>query len=510
MSNDWMRIQTKKEIGLMDVLDKLIIISPYGLYKKKNLQPFSCNSIQCLNEELEAVARVKAFIGNRPVASNGIIRLLREIKDIRGSLERSVRDEILNEVELFEIKNQLMVMMEIRKLLIKEEELSIEKIKLIDVDDIVKLLDPENSGMRTFYIYDKYSTLLTEIRDKIANIEKQMWILKKKNKRILEKNLDSSIPEYIDEDLNALNGQLEKLKMQEEEEELRIRQWLSIEIKNSSNRIAQNINAVGELDFILSKARLAIETKSVKPHIAQDGEVSFIEGRHIPLESYLKEKKAEYTPTDIKINKGVTVITGANMGGKTISLKLVALITAMAQLGFHVPAKSATVGLFDFIYFSSGDQQSLQSGLSTFGGEIHGISQVLGRNGEKGLLLIDELARGTNPIEGYGISKGIITYLKKSTFISIVTTHFDGLSNMEDIQHLQVVGLKNINLEELKRELSQVEGKKQVLEKYMDYRLEEMKSSAEVPRDAILVARLMGLNEEILNIAKEAVSEANR
>ena len=113
-------------------------------------------------------------------------------------------------------------------------------------------------------------------------------------------------------------------------------------------------------------------------------------------------------------------------------------------------------------------------------------------------------------MEGYGISKGIITYLKKSTFISIITTHFDGLSNMEDIQHLQVVGLKNINLEEMKRELSKVDGKKQVLEKYMDYRLEEMKSSAEVPRDAILVARLMGLNEEILNIAKEAVSEANR
>src|SRR5690606_38517419 len=133
------------------------------------------------------------------------------------------------------------------------------------------------------------------------------------------------------------------------------------------------------------------------------------------------------------------------------------------QLGFYVPAKEATVGLFDFIYFSSGDQQSIQSGLSTFGGEIHGIGQILSRNGERGLLLIDELARGTNPTEGYGISKGIITYLKKSTFVSLITTHFDGLSNIKGIRHLQVVGLKNINLEDLKSELSKVDGKKQVL-----------------------------------------------
>lgn len=510
MLDHWMSIQTKKEIGLVDVLEKLVIISAYGLWKKNSLQPFSPDSIQCLNGELEAVAQMKGLIENSPSVSNGIIRLLREIKDVRGSLERSIRDEILNEVELFEIKNQLMVMMEIRKLLLKEERISIEKVKLMEMDDIVKLLDPENSGMRTFYIYDQYSTLLTDIRDKIANIEKQMWILKKKNKRVLEKDSEASIPEYIDEDLNRLTLALDQLKMQEEEEELRIRQWLSQEIKNHYDIIFQNIHAIGELDFILSKARFAIESKSVRPEITQNQKIRFVEGRHIPLESHLKEKGAVYTPVDIKIHKGVTVITGANMGGKTISLKLIALITAMAQLGFYVPAKSATVGLFDFIYFSSGDQQSLQSGLSTFGGEIHGISQVLGRNGEKGLLLIDELARGTNPMEGYGISKGIITYLKKSTFISIITTHFDGLSNMEDIQHLQVVGLKNINLEEMKRELSKVDGKKQVLEKYMDYRLEEMKSSAEVPRDAILVARLMGLNEEILNIAKEAVSEANR
>lgn len=100
MSNDWMSTQIKKEIGLMDVLDKLVIVCPYGLSKKNNLQPFSCEEVEDLIEELDALSKIKSFIENSPQACNRVIRLLREIKDVRGSLERAMRDEILNEVEL--------------------------------------------------------------------------------------------------------------------------------------------------------------------------------------------------------------------------------------------------------------------------------------------------------------------------------------------------------------------------------------------------------------------------
>ncbi|QUH19806.1 MutS-related protein [Alkaliphilus sp. B6464] len=510
MSNDWINPQIKKEIGLVEVLDKLVVISQYGMSKKLGLKPFLQEEIQYLIQELDDVSIVKSFMENSPQICNSIIRILKEIKDIRGSFERALRNEILNEIELFEIKNQLMVMAELRRLLLREEELSIEKIKLINIDDIIKLLDPEETGTRTFYIYDKYSTLLTELRDNIAHIEKQMWIEKKKSKGNLQSRLDESSNNARNESLEVLMIELENLKIKEEEEELRIRKWLSLEIKNNNKVILQNINAIGELDFMLAKARLAIETKSVKPNIVDKGRVTFVDGRHIPLESYLKEKGTAYTPIDIELHEGVTVITGSNMGGKTVSLKLVGLIVAMAQLGFYVPAKKATVGLFDFIYFSSGDQQSIQSGLSTFGGEIHGLSKVLNRNGKKGLVLIDELARGTNPIEGYGISKGIITYLKKSTFVSLITTHFDGLSNIKGIKHLQVVGLKNIEVDSLKAHIQKQDYGNQILEKYMDYRLEEIKEGTKVPKDAILVAGLMGLNKEILDIAKRAVEEVDR
>lgn len=208
-------------------------------------------------------------------------------------------------------------------------------------------------------------------------------------------------------------------------------------------------------------------------------------------------------PIDVTLEKGVTLITGANMGGKTITLKLIALIASMAQLGLYVPAREATIGPVSFIYFSSGDEQSQEMGLSTFGGEIYHLKKITDEKKENGLVLIDELARGTNPKEGYAISRGVIEYFKTLQGISVVTTHFDGLSRIKDLRHLQVVGLQGAAPEKLKKELELAEQGMGVLEKYMDYRLEERDPQEEVPKEAIMIARLMGLREDILARAEE-------
>ncbi len=119
----------------------------------------------------------------------------------------------------------------------------------------------------------------------------------------------------------------------------------------------------------------------------------------------------EYTPISIELKEGVSCITGANMGGKTVSLKLVGLLTTMAQHGLLVPAKKMVLGLNNFIKASIGDIQSTEKGLSTFGGEIKLIQEAIELSDKKGLILIDELASGTNPEEGYALSKAIVEYL---------------------------------------------------------------------------------------------------
>jgi DNA mismatch repair ATPase MutS len=109
-----------------------------------------------------------------------------------------------------------------------------------------------------------------------------------------------------------------------------------------------------------------------------------------------------------------------------------------------------------------------------------------------GLLLIDELARGTNPVEGYALSKGIIDFFKKKKMMTIISTHFDGLAD-DGLKHYQVKGLKEIN------ETLDVE----TIDEHMDYRLIPVQSNKRVPKDALNIAKLLGLEEEILRSAEK-------
>ena len=100
------------------------------------------------------------------------------------------------------------------------------------------------------------------------------------------------------------------------------------------------------------------------------------------------------------------------------------------------------------------------------------------------MVLIDELARGTNPKEGFAISKGIIKYLIKKPCISLITTHFDGLVE-EGIKHLQVKGLRNVDYDKI--------GQPEIISEYMDYTIIEIEEESQVPKDAINISRLIGI-----------------
>lgn len=241
---------------------------------------------------------------------------------------------------------------------------------------------------------------------------------------------------------------------------------------------------------------------------------SIVNGRHPAVEERLKRENKSYKPVSVSINEGVTCITGANMGGKTVTLKMIGNLVWLAQMGLFVPAESMTLSLRAFIFVSIGDEQDVDLGLSTFGAEIIKISQAVEVSKHRGLILIDELARGTNPKEGYAISKALINRLKKNNSMTLITTHFDGLADAEDVTHLQVCGLQNVDFEKLKNEISTDVNNASIgldlLHEYMDYRLKEIHSPEEVPKDAVRIAHLMGLNSEILDDAKIILSEFGR
>jgi dsDNA-specific endonuclease/ATPase MutS2 len=304
------------------------------------------------------------------------------------------------------------------------------------------------------------------------------------------------------EELDRLDSRINELRAQEEDEEYEILKHLSMEVGTRNRNFKNNFDAIGKIDLVLAKLRQAKTTDSKPPNIIKEHKIEIINGRHLKTEEVLSKKNKGYTPVSIKLDRPATSITGANMGGKTVTLKMIGQIAYAAALGLYVPADRCTIGLSDRIFISIGDEQSVEKGLSTFGAEILNLAEAFKNVNDRNLILIDELAGGTNPVEGYAITKSIIGYLSDKNSISVITTHFDKTAGNE-VQKLQVAGLKKIDLKQLEKELLDNPGKgMDIITDNMDYHLIPADDDDKVPKDAINIAELMGLQKEIIDQAK--------
>ncbi len=527
--------RSKILLDIEKVFEGLNPITPSGIKLKNAMLPYKKSQKNELQKEFDRIEKIIELVDRQRVLFVEIRTNMRSVKDLKKSIERSIGGAVLNTVEFFEIKNLVAIM---KSMSISQAALhwDIEKKYKINIlHEVERLLDPDNTQVKTFYIYDSYSKELKEIRQKKQRIERKLELLKnKKRKEINEEiglelrtsgeitisrketkkikaliaypKLQVASETYInitfkirpDKEMAEFLKEIEKIKELEVLEESKVLVDLSKQLALYGKDILDNMDAIGHFDLLISKAYLANALKGVKPVISNDLKCIIKEGRHPIVEGSLRKKGKSFTPISLNLNKGVAIITGANMGGKTVSLKMVGLLMAIMQYGLFVPAEYMEGALLDFIFISAGDEQSLDSGLSTFGSEMQSMKEALYMTDMEGLVLIDELARGTNPKEGFAISKGIIKYLLKKPCISLITTHFDGLVE-EGIKHLQVKGLRNVDYDKI--------GQPEIISEYMDYTIIEIEEESQVPKDAINISRLIGIPEEILEEAERVIEE---
>lgn len=538
-------VETAKNLELDFIFDNITVYTPYGKTYKKAMKPYVVAEIDELKEELDRIEKITLLIEKQRYDFIEMRNYFKHIKDMRLTLKRVEQDEILSTTEFFEIKLFANVLKKLEINLKKLKWNMPEDIKPMAMEYLEKLFDPQETGTNTFYIYDEYSKKLSGVRKEIRDLENTISKERKNLRKRVEEDLNIrlrpngeitinkddvdlidkfkacefltySVETYMNVtfrtvntlSLDGLNKRLQELKELEEAEEFKVRIILSKKIKKYLMGIEKNIAAIGKLDLLVAKGYHAVGFKGVKPKVVDSDSIYILNGRNIKVEQRLKSDGGKFTPITVRLEKGVTCITGANMGGKTVSLKTIGFLLAMAQYGMFVPAEEMQLSLKEFIFFSMGDMQSTDNGLSTFGGEILKIKEAIKDSDKEGLILIDELARGTNPKEGYALSKAIIDYLKHKETITVITTHFDGLADAADVKHLQVRGL---SIEDFKKISQMTREEKQgidMLRYYMDYRLREINDIREVPKNAINISRLMGLDEEILKDAEEILNKS--
>jgi DNA mismatch repair protein MutS2 len=230
-----------------------------------------------------------------------------------------------------------------------------------------------------------------------------------------------------------LNNALREVQSQEGEEIERILREVSAEIGAEAEAIGVAIDALGEFDLQLAKARYARLQRAVEPTLNRDGRIMLQRARH-PLLT------GRVVPIDVELGRDwfMIVVTGPNTGGKTVALKTVGLLTLMAQAGLHVPAQDGSeLAVFEDVFADIGDEQSIEQSLSTFSSHVTRIVEVLRaivalrRRSSDGpppaLVLFDELGAGTDPDEGSALARSILTYLLDRRVPTVATTHYSEL-----------------------------------------------------------------------------------
>jgi DNA mismatch repair protein MutS2 len=290
----------------------------------------------------------------------------------------------------------------------------------------------------------------------------------------------------------SLANQLENLMAEQKAEEIRILKELSTMIRQRADELEREQETLVHLDLLSCLAYLADRLGMEIPEVHEGTGICLIKARHPLLALSLAKKGTgkEVVPLNLDLGDGtsVMVITGVNAGGKTIALKTTGLLLLMALSGLPVPADSASrFPLLHDLPADIGDEQSIESSLSTFSAHISRITEILSRADEKTLVLMDELGTSTDPVEGAAIACAVLKNLQDKGALVMATTH---LTEIKGFVH-RTEGMVNASMEFDQKTLRPL------------YRL---RMGEPGQSHAIEIARQYGLPEPILETAQKLLS----
>jgi DNA mismatch repair protein MutS2 len=227
-----------------------------------------------------------------------------------------------------------------------------------------------------------------------------------------------------------LDNQIKELQFSEQREILRILLEFTEFMRPFIPDLLDAARYLGEIDFLMAKAQVALDFIAGMPIISENGEMNLRKARHPLLERALKKEKKEIVPLTASLSqqKHILLISGPNAGGKSVCLKTVGLLQYMFQWGMLIPtSETSEMLVFDRIMVDIGDDQSIDNDLSTYSSFLVNMKEMLAKADSKTLVLIDEFGSGTEPAAGGAIAEAILSELDKRGAYGVITTHYTNL-----------------------------------------------------------------------------------
>jgi DNA mismatch repair protein MutS2 len=318
---------------------------------------------------------------------------------------------------------------------------------------------------------------------------------KRKLKGFIHDESSSGQTVYMEpEEVFTLNNRIRDLEFERRREIVKILTALTDDLRPYVPLLLSYHSLLTKLDFVRAKALFAIDIEGEMPQLENEAKVKLINARHPLLLLNFKKEKKTVVPLNVQIDEGtrIIVVSGPNAGGKSVCMKTVGLLQMMVQAGLLISASEASVGgVFKQLFVDIGDDQSIESDLSTYSAHLSKMKEFVEQANGKTLILIDEFGTGTDPQFGGPIAEAVLESLNHKKVKGMVTTHYSNLkifaSHTEGIENASML-FNNVEMKPL-------------------YMLEVGKPGSSY---AFEIAQKIGLPQNVLNLAKNKVSAGQK
>lgn len=296
------------------------------------------------------------------------------------------------------------------------------------------------------------------------------------------------------EEVFTLNNTIRDLEFERRREIVKILTQLTDELRPYVPLLLSYHSLLTKLDFVRAKALFAIDIEAQMPEVVNEARFKLINARHPLLFLNFKKEGKTVVPLNVQVDEGtrIIVVSGPNAGGKSVCMKTVGLLQMMVQAGLLIPvADASVVGVFKQFFVDIGDDQSIESDLSTYSAHLSKMKTFVEQANGKSLILIDEFGTGTDPQFGGPIAEAVLESLNHKKVKGMVTTHYSNLKifagNTEGIENASML-FNNVEMQPL-------------------YMLEVGKPGSSY---AFEIAQKIGLPQNVLNLAKNKVSAGQK
>ena len=318
---------------------------------------------------------------------------------------------------------------------------------------------------------------------------------KRKLKGFIHDESASGQTVYIEpEEVFGLNNLVRDLEFDKRREIIRILTELTDKLRPYVPLLISYHGFLTKLDFVRAKALFAIAIDAEMPILSKDPIIKLYNAQHPLLLIALKKLSKTVVPLNVLVDEKsrIVLISGPNAGGKSVAMKTIGLLQIMVQAGLLIPAASESeIGIFKQLFADIGDDQSIESDLSTYSAHLSKMKHFTTFANGKTLVLIDEFGTGTDPLFGGPIAEAVLEVINKKNAFGVITTHYSNLklfaNHTPGLENASMV-FDNINLQPL-------------------YMLEMGKPGSSY---AFEIAQKIGLSQHVIDLAKNKIGVQQR